>query len=227
MTLPWQATTAVALLAAVAMPPLARRLPWSSTRKPLAYLALAFAVHNVLLWRGLSLRGDLLDQLVLLAEWCAACLAIAHAFLAQPLPPPTPSLLRTALAMAFNLLAGLVFVACLNGEFDQDRVYAFAHDGIRYETRRSRDLGWAWSANVRYDFETYRLHPALGAERKVHDYGVMSHCSRLDFDDSSFRIAAIDSAGRTLLEFRSGENVEHHAFAAFPGGIERNIQPAR
>jgi hypothetical protein len=227
VTIPWQATLVVAMLSAVAMPLVARRLPWSVAWRPLALLALGFTVHNTLLSLGLSLRGELPDQMVLLSEWCVACLAIAYAFLAQPLPPSPPSLLRTALAVPFNLLIGLLFVASMSDEFGHDRVYIFSHHGARYETRRFSDYGWAWSANVRYEFETYRLYPLLVAERKVHDYWVMSHCSRLDFDGPTFTVAATDSAGQTLLVLQSGGVIERHAFSKFPCAMESNITPSR
>lgn len=170
----------------------------------LRWTLVLFAIHNILFYFGLSIKGDYPDYIVFSLEYLFLSLTI---FLLYKLTSGFSIIVRiigtVLLFVGFvqGLIGVLMFIV-ISQDFETDKIYNFNSNNKDYQTRRY-SFGFATLIDTKYTFETYREYDYLPFEKLINKTDLFELKSDLDFNDNNFVVNIKDNGDKKILEFSS------------------------
>ncbi len=183
---------------------ISRHLNLEKSKKYLCLTFLLFAIHNILFYLGLSIKGDYPDYMVFSLEYLFLSLII---WLLYKLTSSFSIIVRilgtVVLFVGFiQGLIGILMFPVISQEYETDKIFNFNSNNKVYQTRRY-SFGFATLIDTKYTFETYREYDYLPIEKIINKTDIFELKSDLDFSDNNFIINIKETGDKKILEFSS------------------------
>jgi hypothetical protein len=174
------------------------------SKKYLQWIFFFFAIHNILFFLGLSIKGDYPDYFVFSSEYLFLCLTISLRYRSTDVYSKIFRIIGTVAIFIgfFQGLIGIVLFTVVSQDYETDRIYHFNSNSKNYQTRRY-SFGFATLDDTRFTFETYRIYDYLPFEKLINRTDLSESKSGLDFSDNHFTVNLKDSVDKKTLEFSS------------------------
>ncbi len=183
---------------------ISRLLNLEKSKKYLGSIFLLLAIHNILFYFGVSIKGDYPDYMVFSLEYLFFSLIICLLYKSTSGFSMIARILGTLVLFVGFIqgLFGILMFTVISQDYETDKIYYFNSNNKEYQTRRY-SFGFTTLIDTKYTFETYREYNYLPIEKLINKTNLFELNSDLDFSDNNFTVNIIEIGNKKILEFSS------------------------